>query len=443
MSTPSPQPPQGENTFAAIFKNHNFRLLWVSQLFGQSAQTSIFFVQTVMMEGLTRSSGLVGLMVLIYNIPSILFSLPSGLVVDRFQKKSLLLFCNISRIFVVAGFIFFRRYAQGGGSLTAIYVLTFVVSTIGQLSDPAEVAMVPLIVPSGQLLTANSVFHLLFNVAQVLGLLFLAPLSIKLGGVDGAFAAISVTYLVTAALIWPISINEPSSDSRLIQDLWSNVWNEMRAGWQFVITNRSVLVAITQHGLMSMLSMVIAVLAPGFAARVLGMQATDAIYIFFSAGVGMFLVTMFTGNLGHHFRRETLAAVGLLIMSLALLGFAFVAWKAESAARAVTAPTQQLILQVVVMAFALGGGGTMAGVAARTIVQERTPSELRGRVITAEFLFANVFGLVPMLIISGLADVVGIGEVLFGLATLVMAAVIFSVRLDRLARREHQHAGSG
>ncbi len=228
------------NSLADIFQNRSFRLLWISQLFGQSAQNAIVFVQMVMVEGLTRSSALVGLMVLVFNLPSIMFSLPTGLVIDRFRKKSILLFCNLSRVFVVAGFIFFRRYGTGGGLLTAVYVLTFVLSTIGQLSDPAESAMVPLLVPREQLLAANSVFHLLFNVAQVLGVLLLAPLSLKVGGVDGAFATISITYLLTAALIWPIPAREPAPDPRLTGEAFSNLWDDLRAGWAFVMDRRSV-----------------------------------------------------------------------------------------------------------------------------------------------------------------------------------------------------------
>jgi len=443
MSACPVDPPPEENTFSAIFKNRNFRLLWTSQLFGQSAQNAILFVQMVMVEGLTRSSGLVGLMVLFYNLPSILFSLLSGVVIDRFRKKSILLFCNISRIFVVAAFIFFRHYARGVGLLTVVYILTFILSTIGQLSDPAESAMVPLLVPPHQLLTANSVFHLLFNVAQVLGLLFLAPLALKLGGVDGAFATISLTYLITALLLWPISTHEPQPDPRLAHNMWQNLWDELKAGWQFIIAEKSVLIAICQHALITMLTMIIAVLAPGFAARVLGMQPTDAIYIFFSAGLGMFLVTMWTGHLGHRFRRDILVAVGLLITGLALLGFTIIAWNSEATASTIPKPSQQVILQVIAMALMLGAGGTLAIVAAQTIVQERSPIAIRGRVITAEFLFANVSGLLPMLIISGLADFIGIPTVLMGLTTLIIVSALFSLRMSLKPKGKQSHVDSG
>jgi MFS family permease len=428
MSSKPEQPPHEQNSLAAIFQNRNFGLLWVSQLFGQSAQDAIFFVEMVMMEDLTRSSGLVGLMVLVFNLPSLLFSLPFGVIIDRYRKKHILLFCNITRIFVVAAFILFHRYSWGGGLLTAVYVLTFVLSALGQLSDPAEVAMVPLLVTDNHLLAANSVFRLLFNVAQVLGLLFLAPLSIKFGGVDGAFAAISLTYLITALLIWPISVVEPAPKLQLVHSTLPRIWDELRAGWQFIIARRVVFVAICQHALMTMLTMVIAVLAPGFAARVLGMQTTDAMYIFFSAGLGMFGVTLFTSRVGYRYRREMLVAVGLLILGLALLGFALVAWNNEVARETVVRPSPELILQVVLMAFALGGGGTLVAVGAQTIVQERTPLEIRGRVITAEFLFANISGLIPMLLISGLADFIGIPEVLTGLTVLILASAGLSFR---------------
>jgi len=435
MSDHQVQSPREQNSLATIFQNRNFGLLWISQVFGQSAQNAIFFVQMVMMEELTRSSALVGLYVLIFNIPSLLFSLPFGVIIDRFRKKQILLFCNISRIFVVAAFILFRRFSWGGGLLTAVYVLTFVLSALGQLSDPAEVAMVPLLVTDKQLLTANSVFRLLFNVAQVLGLLFLAPVSMKFGGVDGAFAAISFTYLLTAVLIWPISVVEPPPDPRLFQRALPHIWDELRAGWQFIVAQKPVFVAICQHALMTMLTMIIAVLAPGFVTRVLGMQTTDAMYIFFSAGVGMFGVTLFTSHVGYRYRREMLVAVGLLIIGLALFGFTLVAWNNEVTGETVARGSPGLILQVILMAFALGAGGTLTAVGAQTIVQERAPLEIRGRVITAEFLFANIAGLLPMLVISSLADVIGIPEVLTGLTTLLLISAVLSFRFGRLRPR--------
>jgi MFS family permease len=182
---------------------------------------------------------------------------------------------------------------------------------------------------------------------------------------------------------------------------------------------------------MQMLTMIIAVLAPGFVARVLGMQPTDAIYIFFSAGLGMFLVTMFTSQVGYRYRREMLVAVGLLLAGLALLGFSVIAWSNRVAGDTVVHLSLGLIAQVVVMAFALGAGGTLATVAAQTLVQECTPIEIRGRVITAEFLFANIAGLLPMLLISGLADFIGIPEVLTGLTVLFLVAAVLSFRYGR------------
>ena len=416
-----------ENGLASVFQNRNFRLLWVSQVFGQAAQNAILFVLMVMVDGLTKSSALVGLMVLVFNLPSILFTMPLGVIVDRFRKKSILLFCNISRVFVVASFVFFNRYARGGGLLTAVYVLTFALSTIGHLSDPAESAMVPLLVSPRQLLTANSVFHLLFNVAQVLGLLFLAPVSMKLGGVDGAFAAIALSYVVTAGLIWPISVHESPPQHHSTPDALQQFWEELQAGWKFIVSRRPVLTAIVQHALITMITMIIAVLAPGFSARVLGMQPTDAIYIFFSAGLGMFLTTLWTGQLGHRFRREALAAAGLLVIGLALTGFTFIAWNAEMTPATLPKPSQQVIIQVVSMALLLGVGGTLTAVATQTTVQERAPIEIRGRVIAAEFLFANIMGLIPMLIISGLADLVGIPAVLLGLSVVILVSATLSI----------------
>jgi len=195
------------------------------------------------------------------------------------------------------------------------------------------------------------------------------------------------------------------------------------------------LIAISQHALVTMLTMILATLAPGFATRVLHMQPADAVYIFFSAGLGMFLVTLWTSQAGHRFRREALTAVGLLITTVAFLGFAFISWSGETASGVAAAPPVQVITQVVVMALLLGVGMTLAVVPAQTIVQEKSPHELRGRVIAAQFLFINFVGLIPMLLISGLADLIGIPKVMLGLSILTLFSALLSLRV-RPALRE-------
>ncbi len=73
----------------------------------------------------------------------------------------------------------------------------------------------------------------------------------------------------------------------------------------------------------------------------------------------------------------------------------------------------------------------LAVVPAQTIVQERTPHAIRGRVIAAQFIFINLVGLVPMLAISGMADLIGIPKVMLGLAALTLASSLLSFRLRR------------
>ncbi len=420
-----------QNGISGIFRYRNFRLLCISQIFGQSAQYAILFVQTLMVEGLTRSSGLTGIMVVMYYLPAILFGLLSGIVIDRYRKKSILLFCNISRTFVVAAFVFFHRYTTGAGFLTAVYALSFILSTIGQLSDPAEAATVPLLLPADQLLTANSLFHLLFNVAQVIGLLFMAPVSVKLGGVDGGFVVIALAYLITSVLIWFVSVNEPRRERQTDLNILPQLWQELKEGWSFIAGSHSVFVAISQHALVTMLTMILATLTPGFTARVLHMPPADAVYILFSVAVGMVGVTVWTSRAGHRFPRESLVGVGFLTTTVSFLGFAFISWSGENASGMAAAPPALVTLQVILMALLLGIGMTLAVIPAQTIVQERTPHAVRGRVMAAQFIFINLVGLIPMLVISNLADLVGIPKVMSGLAVLTLISSLLSFRLRR------------
>ncbi len=75
-----------------------------------------------------------------------------------------------------------------------------------------------------------------------------------------------------------------------------------------MITHRPIFDRLLQLALVSTLTMMMAMLAPGYAGRVLGLSAEDAAYVFWPAGAGMFWQASSLGGLGTVFRGRTLQA---------------------------------------------------------------------------------------------------------------------------------------
>ncbi|MBC7263832.1 MAG: MFS transporter [Chloroflexi bacterium] len=427
-----------ERGFEVLLHNRSFALLWISQIFSQTAQNATYFVQMVLIEEITASSTQMSLMIVAFSLPPLLFSTISGVLIDRFSKKTILLACAFSRVILIASFIPIRHALVGGPLMLALYGLTFVASTIGQLSDPAESATASLLVERRYLLMANSLFHMLFTTTQLFGMLLFAPFLVKLGGVDFAFAVIALSYLITATLIAFIQVREIRREQYLDQRTALNrILSDLSEGWTFIRTQPRVRIAIAHLGLVSFLVISVASLAPGFAARVLGRAPSDALYIFLPAGIGMLLSTFLLGRFGHHVAREKLIHGGFAVGGMAILALALVVWGRGMPGRPALGPiTGTTIKQITLFSVLLGSAMTVAAISAQTALQESTPPRLRGRVIAVQFLTTSAASLPPMLFIGNMADRVGIPPVILLIATVVLLWAVVNVRYGSTARIE-------
>ncbi|MEX2012909.1 MAG: MFS transporter, partial [Candidatus Levyibacteriota bacterium] len=112
------------------------------------------FVLIFIIYGLTQSNTAVSGLILSFTVPAILFSLISGVYVDRWSKKKVMLITNIVRGMLVLPFLIVDL------NLGVIYLLTFLIAVATQFFLPAEAAIIPLLVPKKLLISAIAVFGL-------------------------------------------------------------------------------------------------------------------------------------------------------------------------------------------------------------------------------------------------------------------------------------------
>jgi MFS family permease len=81
------------------------------------------------------------------------------------------------------------------------------------------------------------------------------------------------------------------------------------------------------------------------------------------------------------------------------------------------------------LALVAGLGFVAIMVPAQTFLQERAPVELRGRVFAVQLMLSNLASIVPLLLLGGLADVIGVDTTLVLIGVLIAAAGVISVRI--------------
>jgi MFS family permease len=427
--------------FLSVLRNRDFLYLWIAQVLSMTVQNGIHFTQMILIENLTGSTASVGGMILAFSLPAVVLSAGAAVLVDRIPKKQILVVSNFLRVLTGIGYVLLLRSTSGWVLVASLYVLTFINSAIGQFFSPAEASTIPLLVGKERLLPANSLFNLTLTGSQIAGLVILAPLAVKLVGFEGSFALMAIFYLIATTLVALLPQDavpdRPGADG---MSALRRAWSELTEGWRFVGAHRRVYQALIHQALVATLLLVMAMMAPGFAARVLGMSTEDAIYIFAPAGVSMLLGSYIIGRWGDRFRRDWLVDGGLLAMSVTLAALALVGRGQTIFNRPILQAfpeiTLSLISAVMTCAFFLGLEVAFVSIPSQTTLQAESPPKVRGRVFAVLFTVSNLVAIPPMLFIGVLADRYGIPRVTLLVAALVLAIALWSITHTRGTERQ-------
>jgi MFS family permease len=422
----------------SIWRNRNFLLLWLAQAISQTAQNAIWYGIVVLVQHRSNSTTQLSVAVLALIIPSVIFGVLAGVYVDRWDKRRVLIATNLIRGGIAFLYGLFGLFPDL--PLSLLLLINFAFSTVGQFFAPAETAMIPTVVPRPRLLQANSLFHLTFTASQLVGLVVLGPLLTKVGGVDGLFVTMSAAIALCGLLVWPLPSSRgahdpsvPSTEEEAIR----GVWQDVKAIWHFVMRERVVALAMVQWTIGAILGLVVATLVPGFGERLLHVRAEDAVFVMAPAGVGMVAGTALLNPWGDRFEKHFLTNVGLVTVAACLAltgGLAFLtAWLTQGNPPLMFLPTlgevSVLVPPIMLLALIAGFGFVAIMVPAQTFLQERAPVDLRGRVFAVQLMLSNLASIVPLLLLGGLADLIGVDKTLVLIGLLIAVAGVISVRI--------------
>ncbi len=193
-------------------KNRSFRQLWLGQVVSQMGDWfDTIALYTIILQ-LTGSGRDIGLLLVARFLPSFLFGPLSGVLADRFSRRSIMIVSDLLRAVVVLGFLFVKSADQ----LWIIYVLTVFQLGLSTFFEPAKTAAIPSIVSDRELVTANAVSSVTWSVMLTLGAA-IGGIITGWFGTSVAFILDALTYLLSAALI--ASIKVPKRKKRERQKL--------------------------------------------------------------------------------------------------------------------------------------------------------------------------------------------------------------------------------
>ena len=339
----------------SVLKNPHFLKLWVGQgvSFAGDAISMVAFV--ILIVRITGSASAVGGLLVARLLPTLASPL-AGVLADRLDRRMVLVASDLFRAVTVIGVVFTR-------DIIVLYALIFLMGLARTLFNPTIRAAFPSVVGDGDLTRANALISATFSVSIAVGPA-LGGLLVATVGLEAAFLLDAATYVVSAVFLYRIPI------PRVRVDEESGFVRELGAGLQYLAGARIPL-AIVAGAFLTILTINLTVPAEVFLAKeTFGTGDTGYGLLVSVWGGGMILGSALVGVAGNRIHLMLFYFLGIFGASLALAGTGL-------------SPTFVLALAALLVAGAANG---LDNVTTDTILQNRVPDALLGRVFAVRFL---------------------------------------------------------
>lgn len=343
----------------------DFGLIWLSQLVSQvgdgiSNLALLWFVYSI--TGSPVKTTIIGLL---HTIPPIVLGPLIGVYVDRLPKKLFLIGSNVLRATLIG--IIPCTIQTEMFTVDLLYALVLFDAVAMAMFSPALTASLPLIVPRTQFTAANA----LIQSTTSLGIIFgpaVSGIGIAFFGSQEVLCLNAVTYLVSALCLGVVRLGTSESSARP-KSAGGSAWQDLREGLAFIaIRQRAIALLVVTAGCYGFGASALTTLFPVFARKLLGLGPVEVGYLWSALGVGLLLMSLtllrFTEwNLSDRTRIIAGASV------VCALTIGMLVW------------TKDLLLVGLLMSIIGGGMGAFTPIA-WGIVQELTPGNLIGRVMS-------------------------------------------------------------
>ena len=433
----------------ALLADPRFASLWLSQGIAQTAQNALLFTLLVVVLQITGSSVHTSFLVLCFILPSIPLGFIVGVILDRVNKTPVLVVTNLLRAGGCVLFLFFHD------SEWTIYAISMGVATAGLFFNPAIVALIPSLVPRDRLVPANSLYNFTLTGAQLVGIVFVAPTILKLVGADGMFITGTVLFTLAAGFAARVSVGPEKRDMKLPQGaMFGGIPTEFRESWRALTSDRRSLLALTQLITSSTLVLLFAILIPRYMEDVIGVPADSAALVFAPTGIGALVGLRFIPMLARQGKNRVvvigLAGLAFCLMLLALVEPIADVWERSPDSIDPSRLLRVSLLQALVMCFAgpMGFFYALLNAPAQTVLHERAPPEMRGRIFATQVVSANFISLLPLIVVGVMTDILKVTPVLLLLAAIVGALAVASAawgsqdEMEESEARQPQEVGT-
>lgn len=356
----------------------------------------------------TGSASKAGISAFTEAAPVVLAAFLGGTLVDRLGHRNASVLSDLATALTIG--LIPLAYRTVGLTFWQLLVLVFVSVLLNAPGATARMALLPRLIEMSRMRPerANSAYQAIFQLALLVGTP-LGGIVIAVLGADAALAVDAVSFLLSALILWLLV---PSAGARIAHHSdRGRFLAELSEGVRFIRRDRVLTAMIILVTLANFLdNPIFAIILPVYMKETFN-SAVPLGLTFSMFGAGALVGTLGYGAAAHRVRRRPVFLTCFIVLGVAI------------AALALLPPLPVILLITAVAGLSAGPLNPIFS----TLVQERTPAEMRGRVFGT--LMAAVRAATPlsMLLAGFLVERAGIRITVMGMGVCYLVVTVGSV----------------
>ena len=397
------------SSFKELFSYKSFCIFWCVRFLGISAYQILTVAVAWQLYDITSSALDLGLFGLFQFLPALIFALPAGQAVDRYNRVHIVTICLIVQAGV--GACLYLTTAQDFISRDIIFLMALFLGLTRSFQMPAQQSLTPSLVPRKILQNAvafsSTGMHTAIIVGPAIGgfLYFLGP--------DVVYLICTALILSSVILTFFITYQHKKVTTKM------NV-NELFAGINFIWRNKTLLGAISLDLFAVLLGGATALL-PIYAKDILNVGPEGLGILRAAPAVGALICALFIAQwpMKTKVGKKLFFAVGVFGISMLVFGI-----------------STSFIVSVVALVLA-GAADSFSVVIRMTLIQLETPDAMRGRVSSVNAIFIGASNELGEFESGATAELFGpVGSIVLGSLGTILVVLVWAKTFPNLLNRE-------
>lgn len=185
------------NYYHLLKDNPEYAKLWLAQVVSLTGDWFNTVALLSLVATYSNGSGLaIGFFLVLRTLPQLLGSPVAGVLLDRFNRRNLLVWSNLLRAVVVPFFLI----VDSPDMLWFIYVVTAVQFTLSSVFEPGQAAIIPALIKPQSILEGNTLMSVTWSVMLAFGAIVGGGFAYVFG-IKAALIADAITFLIAGLLL--------------------------------------------------------------------------------------------------------------------------------------------------------------------------------------------------------------------------------------------------